>query len=153
MAHTTLVGRTSSGEVDPRDIDAVIDRLIDGWNSHDPVAFAAPFADDAEFVAWFGALYTGRAEIEGTHRHAFTTVHADSIKTVVENRIRVLASDAVAVRCESSLTGVRDRHGALEPDMQERWIMVMKRLDVGWRIVEAQNTYIAAWLGAPPSSD
>jgi uncharacterized protein (TIGR02246 family) len=35
-------------------IRAIHQRMIDAWNTGDAVAFAAPFADEADFVAFEG---------------------------------------------------------------------------------------------------
>ncbi|MEU6559315.1 SgcJ/EcaC family oxidoreductase [Nocardia nova] len=153
MPTTTVINETAAF-FDTTDVERVVAQLITGWNSHDPIAFAAPFADDAEFVPWFGALTVGAENIEATHRFAFTVgIHKTSVKKTLENRIRVLGPDVVSVRTLSLLTGIEEEHGLLHREMRERWIIVMQRLSGTWKIVEAQNTYEVDWPGAPPAFD
>jgi uncharacterized protein (TIGR02246 family) len=44
----TVTGQTK-GETDQEAIVAVMDRFVDAWNRHDAEAFAAVFAEDADF--------------------------------------------------------------------------------------------------------
>ncbi|MEV0620618.1 SgcJ/EcaC family oxidoreductase [Nonomuraea sp. NPDC050404] len=47
--------------------------MIDGWNRGDAAAFVADFADDAEFVAFNGAVLKGKDEIIPFHQALFDT--------------------------------------------------------------------------------
>jgi uncharacterized protein (TIGR02246 family) len=44
-------------------IRAIHRRMIDAWNASDGAAFANPFTDDADFVAWEGTHLKGRQEL------------------------------------------------------------------------------------------
>jgi chorismate mutase len=55
-------------------IRAIHQKMIDAWNSGNGVAFAAPFTNDADFVAFEGTHLKGRQEIASFHRQAFETV-------------------------------------------------------------------------------
>jgi uncharacterized protein (TIGR02246 family) len=46
-------------------------RVIDAWGAGDAEAFAAPFRDDAVFVAFDGSVLVGRAQIAAAHRELF----------------------------------------------------------------------------------
>ena len=48
-------------ETDEQAIVAVIDRFVDAWNRHDAKAFAAVFAEDADFTNWRGTGASGRS--------------------------------------------------------------------------------------------
>ena len=48
-----------------------ITNMIDGWNRGDGREFAAPFAEDADFVAFEGTHLKGRAQIEEFHQRLF----------------------------------------------------------------------------------
>ena len=41
-------------ETDQQAVAALVDRFTDAWNRHDAHAFAAVFADDADFTNWRG---------------------------------------------------------------------------------------------------
>ena len=45
----------------------VVDGLTESWNRHDMEAYAAQFAEDADFVNVIGMHWRGRAEIEARH--------------------------------------------------------------------------------------
>ena len=55
-------------------IRAIHQRMIDAWNAGDAVAFAAPFTDEADFVAFEGTHLKGRREIASFHQRIFDTV-------------------------------------------------------------------------------
>jgi len=48
--------------------------MIDAWNAGDGEAFAAPFTDEADFVAWEGTHLKGRQEIALFTQRIFDTV-------------------------------------------------------------------------------
>jgi uncharacterized protein (TIGR02246 family) len=48
-------------------IRAIHQRMIDAWNAGDAEAFAAPFTDNADFVAFEGTHLKGRREIASFH--------------------------------------------------------------------------------------
>jgi uncharacterized protein (TIGR02246 family) len=58
---------------DETTIKEVIERMIEAWNRGDARGFAAPFADDADFVAFEGTHLRGRAEIVEFHQPLFAT--------------------------------------------------------------------------------
>ena len=55
-------------------IRGIHQRMIDAWNAGDAAAFAAPFTDAADFVAFEGAHLKGRREIASFHQQIFATV-------------------------------------------------------------------------------
>jgi len=65
---------TTQTAADEDAIRAIHQRIIDAWNAGDGDAFAAPFSDRADFVAWNGTHLEGRQEIAAFHRQMFDTV-------------------------------------------------------------------------------
>ena len=65
---------TTQTAADEDTIRAIHRRMIDAWNAGDSTAFAAPFTDRADFVAWDGTHLKGRREIAAFHRQIFDTV-------------------------------------------------------------------------------
>jgi uncharacterized protein (TIGR02246 family) len=55
-------------------IRAIHRRMIDAWNAGDGAAFAAPFTDGADFVAWEGTHLKGRQELAVFTQQIFDTV-------------------------------------------------------------------------------
>src|SRR5580700_10585642 len=73
----TMSGQTK-GETDEQSIVALINRFVDGWNRHDAKAFAAVFAEDADFTNWRGEGASGQAKIEEFHAPLFATIFKNS---------------------------------------------------------------------------
>lgn len=49
----------------------VVNRMVEAWNRHDGAGFAAPFSDNADFIAFEGTHLKGRAQIREFHQHLF----------------------------------------------------------------------------------
>jgi uncharacterized protein (TIGR02246 family) len=58
---------------DETTIKDVITQMIDAWNRGDAHGFAAPFAEDADFIAFEGTHLSGRREILEFHQPLFDT--------------------------------------------------------------------------------
>ena len=65
---------TTQTAADEDAIRAIHQRMIDAWNAGDAAAFAAPFTDEANFVAFEGTHLKGRREIASFHQQIFDTV-------------------------------------------------------------------------------
>jgi uncharacterized protein (TIGR02246 family) len=65
---------TTQTAADEDAIRAIHLRMIDAWNAGDGAAFAAPFTDDADFIAFEGTHLKGREEITLFHQRIFATV-------------------------------------------------------------------------------
>jgi len=84
-----------SNAADEDAIGAIHQRMIDAWNGGDAAGFAAPFTDEADFVAWEGTHLKGRQEIASFTQRSFDTVvkgsHLEGEVKFVSFRSRVLA--------------------------------------------------------------
>ena len=56
---------TTQTAADEDTIRAIHRRMIDAWNAGDSAAFAAPFTDRADFVAWEWDAFAGTAGNRG----------------------------------------------------------------------------------------
>jgi len=92
-------------------IQSIVTALVEAWNRHDAHAFAAPFAEDAEFTNVFGMVQKGRAGIEAAHAPIFKTMFKDSRLSVTETRVRLVRPDVASVDVRWTMTGARDPHG------------------------------------------
>src|SRR5438309_11754190 len=59
-------------------VDEVIAELARAWNAGDGAAWAASFAEDAEFVDVLGRVQRGREVIGAEHQKLFDTIYRDS---------------------------------------------------------------------------
>jgi len=120
-------------------IQDIVTALVEAWSRHDARAFAAAFAEDAEFTNVFGMMARGRAEIETLHTPIFKTMFRDSHLAVAETRIRLIRPDVASVDVRWQMTGARDPHGNPWPQREGllNWI-VTKHAD-GWLIDVSHN--------------
>jgi uncharacterized protein (TIGR02246 family) len=114
-------------------------RMIAAWNRGDGDAFAAPFTDTADFIAFEGTHLHGRAEIAAFHRELFaTTVHGTKLEGGVRF-VRLLTVDLAVVHAwarYATLPGA-DQPVAGRESMQ---LFVVTRRDGGWLAEAMQNS-------------
>jgi uncharacterized protein (TIGR02246 family) len=60
-------------EIDETRIKEMHSRMIESWNKGSGAGFAAPFAADADFIAFEGSRLKGRAQIAEFHQTLFDT--------------------------------------------------------------------------------
>jgi len=128
-------------------VRGVVQAVQDGWNAHDAKAFAAAFADDADYVVVHGAYSKGRKEIEQGHVGIFSTIYKESKNTATVKRVRFLRPDQAVVHVEwnleFSLGGTVNKGHAMNT------MIIGKRPDGRWLIDVFQNTPIQPPGGRP----
>ena len=122
---------TAQTAADEDAIRAVHQRIIDAWNAGDGSAFAAPFTDDADFVAWEGTHLKGRVEIASFHRRAFDTVVKGSRLEGEVKFVRLLGP-ALAVM-HSVVTVTRCGQPAASPGRASMQLTVVAKRNGQWR--------------------
>lgn len=125
---------------DERALHGVVYELEQAWNAADGTAFAAHFADDADFVHILGGYYTGRAAIEAGHRMIFGTIYKGSTVHYRVERVRFLRPDVALVFLRQHLQLFEDGQPR---DLEARPTIVAERTDDKWQIVAMQNTRIS----------
>ena len=116
-------------------------RMNEAWNRGDATAFAADFADDAEFIAFEGTILTGRDEIVAYHQPLFDTVLKGS---------RLVDSRVAFARIVAPGWGVlHNRVGVLMPDddaplpsRDSMQLIVVRWSSEGWQAVALQNSRV-----------
>jgi uncharacterized protein (TIGR02246 family) len=83
----------------------IVARLREGWNRHDAQAFAAPFAEDADFTNVFGIVAKGRKQVETAHAAIFRTIFKDSCWTKTDTAVRFLRPDVAVLDIRWELEG------------------------------------------------
>jgi uncharacterized protein (TIGR02246 family) len=122
-----------------RAIAAVVNAVVAAWNRHDAAAYAAPFAEDADFTSVFGLLAKGRAAIEASHAAIFKTMFKDSHLTADETRIRFIRPDVAAVDVRWTMTGARDPQGKVWPARQGLLNQIVTEQRGTWSIAVSHN--------------
>ena len=125
-------------------IREVMDRFMDAWNQHDAHAFAAVFAEDADFTNWRGTGASGRSKIEDFHAPLFATVFKNSHQSYTDLKIRFIRDDVAAVDVRWEMTGVADPQGNPRPDRQGLLSFVMTKEGGRWQIAVMHNLDLTA---------
>jgi uncharacterized protein (TIGR02246 family) len=134
----------TKGETDEQSIVALINRFVDGWNRHDAKAFAAVFAEDADFTNWRGEGASGRLKIEGFHAAMFATIFKNSHQSYKDIKTRFIRPDVAAVDVHWEMTGATDPQGNPRPDRQGLLNFVMAKKAGEWQIVVMHNLDLTA---------
>ncbi|HEU4618853.1 MAG TPA: SgcJ/EcaC family oxidoreductase [Gammaproteobacteria bacterium] len=114
-------------------------RSADAWNVHDAGAFAAAFAEDADFTNVFGMHAKGRAAIEAFHAPIFATMFRDSRLTIEEPQIRMIRPDVASIDARWLMTGARDPHGNPWPERRGLLSFIATRGAAGWQLDVMHN--------------
>jgi uncharacterized protein (TIGR02246 family) len=122
-------------------IEGLVSQLEAAWKAMDGDAFAAPFADDADFVNIRGEHFRGRPAIAAGHAAIFRTIYAGSTTQLTVEAARLLRPEVAVVNVRSLLDApqgpLAGRHGA-------RFSLVLTREPGGWQIAAFHNTLEAA---------
>ena len=116
-----------------------MDRFEDAWNRHDAKAFAAVFAEDADFTNWRGSGASGRSKIEEFHAPMFATIFKNSHQKYTDIRTRFVRPDVAAVDVRWQMTGATDPQGNPWPERQGLLNFVMAKNGGQWQIVVMHN--------------
>ena len=130
---------------------AVSDGFVDAWNRHDMAAFAALYAENADFVNVLGLWLHGRAAIQEHHAAIHATRMKTSRLTALETEVRFLRPDVALVHVHWELTGQIAQDGAALPPRQGVLSHVVAKTGGKWLITSSQNTDIAPIPSAPPN--
>jgi len=136
-------------ETDQHAVVAVMDRFMDAWNRHDAKAFAAIFAEDADFTNWRGTGASGRSKIEEFHAPMLATIFKNSHQAYTAIKTRFIRPDVAAVDVHWEMTGAMDAQGNPRPDRRGLLNFVMAKNDGLWQIVVMHNLDLTP---LPPSS-
>jgi uncharacterized protein (TIGR02246 family) len=118
-------------------ITAIVAALEAAWNAADGTAFAAPMAEDADFVTIRAEHYRGRQAIAAGHTAIFRSVYAGSTNHLTLESARLLRQDVALIHVKAVLDTpsgpLAGRHEAL-------FSAVLTRETNGWHIASFHNT-------------
>lgn len=136
-------GDTSDEAVRPGDeleIRALHQRVLDAWGAGDGEAFAAPFSDDAVFVAFDGTVMRGREQIAAEHQELYDRWLKGSRLVAEQTAVRFVADDVALVVSTGGTVMRGKRKPAPERDSIQTLVAV--RDDEACSFVSFQNTRI-----------
>jgi uncharacterized protein (TIGR02246 family) len=127
----------------------IVNQLEVTWNNSDSAGFAAPFAEDADFVHILGGHFNGRASIEAAHRTIFDTIYKGSTVKFAVEKVRFAGPEVAIVFSFATLNITQPK---LPPKLNARPTMVLQRQNGAWKIIAFQNTVVTP-EGAPSGKD
>ena len=117
--------------------ERLVGRLQTAWNAMDGAGFAAPFAEDADFVNILGEHFRGRDKIAAGHVGIFQSIYAGSTVSMKLEQVRLLRPDVAVAHVHSNLDVPE---GRLAGRHSARFSMVLTRGGSGWEIAAFHNT-------------
>jgi uncharacterized protein (TIGR02246 family) len=121
------------------DAAVLASRLESAWNGGDGAGFAAPCAEDADFVNVLGMHARGREAIAAGHEEIFHGIYVGSTVRYRVEHARLLRPDVGLVHLHASLTVPS---GPMAGEHQARPSLVLTREGGEWRIASFHNTFI-----------
>ncbi len=133
-------------------VEAIVGRLEAAWNAMDPVAFAEPFTEDADFVNIAGEHHRGRPAIVEGHHAIFRDFYADSTAKLKLMSVRLLTPDVALAHVRSELDVPK---GPLAGSNTAVFSMVLtkrgRRDGDEWEIAAFHNTRLMERGRKPPA--
>ncbi|MEO5924767.1 MAG: SgcJ/EcaC family oxidoreductase [Bryobacteraceae bacterium] len=125
-------------------IGALIDSLETSWNRHDMRAYAALFAEDADFVNVVGMHWRGRAEILATHVRLHETIFRDSAIRPLDYSVRLVGPDVAHCIVSWEMTGAHGLENWQVPQVRTGKMSLVltpaENSPSGWMIAALHNT-------------
>ena len=132
---------TNDRAADEAAIRRIVKAVEDGWNAGDGNAFAAPFAEDADYVVVNGMRIKGRETIASGHQQIFDTIYKGSHNEATLQSIRFLRDDAAIAHIEWHL---KYAVGGSAHQRKAMCSMVMTKQGGRWSIAAFHNTPITS---------
>lgn len=114
----------------------IVSQLCEGWNAGSGETFAAPFAEDADYVIVNGMYIKGRPVIESGHQQIFDTIYKGSHNTATIKSVRFLREDVALVHVQWHLIFQHGTNTTMNT-------LVLTKEDGLWRIAAFHNTPLA----------
>jgi uncharacterized protein (TIGR02246 family) len=133
---TTMTHNRAAEELAIREAIAIVEA---GWNAGDGSRFAAPFAEDADYVIVDGRYINGRPTIAQGHQQIFDTIYRNSHNVASVQGIRFLSDDVAVAHVEWGLTLQQDTTAH-----KSMTTMVMTKANGAWSIAAFQNTPVVS---------
>jgi uncharacterized protein (TIGR02246 family) len=126
--------------VEADEVRALYTRAIEGWNRGSGEAFAAPFADDADFIAFDGVRFYGREEIARFHDPLFKT-HLKGTRLVGDvTDVRFIGNDIAVLHASGGTVLPGKSRPAPERDSIQTLVAVKR--SGAWQLIAFQNTRV-----------
>jgi uncharacterized protein (TIGR02246 family) len=122
---------------DENAIRTVPQQMADSWNTGNGASFAAPFADDADFIAFEGTHLEGRQQIAAFHEHAFDTVVKGSRLEICVKFVRFLSPEQAVMHSHAKVTLPGQTRPSSSRDSME--LFVVTKHEGSWQVRAMMN--------------
>jgi uncharacterized protein (TIGR02246 family) len=120
------------------EILAMYREIIDGWNAGSGEAFVAPFSENADFVAFDGTRFKGRAVIAAFHQGLFETHLRGTRLTGTVLSVRLLGPHIILL---STIGGtILPGRSSPSPERDSVQTLVARKRNGKWQVEAFQNT-------------
>jgi uncharacterized protein (TIGR02246 family) len=116
----------------------IVEKLDKAYNSGDAKAYAACFAEDADFINRFGMHLEGNRAIEERHRELFSRIARGATGVLRLVKARSLSEDVVYAKADGEWQTPPGNPMA-GTTLSRYSIIIVRRGDV-WRVAAMQNT-------------
>ena len=128
--------------------DAMVKRFADSWNRADGAAYGENYWPEAELVNPSGDILNGKAAIVQEHVELWAGVLKGTRATGMVRKIQVLGANYMVVDFDLQISGARQFPPGSSPDangvLRGHLKHVMEKRNGLWKVLSAQNTFIAA---------
>ena len=130
---------SANNAADEAAIRANVGQMANGWNSKNGEQFAAPFAEDADYVVINGMQIKTRSVIAKSHQAIFDTIYKNSEIKLAVDSIRFLKPDVAVVHVSG---GLNVTQGDSKWTDHAKMTLVMTKNKDRWEIAAFQNTQV-----------
>jgi len=117
----------------------IVRRLERAWNAGDGDAWAAEFAEDADFITVRGEYFRTRATIAEGHHFIFTTFYKDSTNRITLLGARAIRDDTILAHSTAELSvpagPMAGTHRAIQT------VLLTREGEGTWKIASFHNTF------------
>jgi uncharacterized protein (TIGR02246 family) len=124
---------------DEQALRGIVQQLAAAWTAADGQAFAAPFAEDADYTIVNGEKVRGRQVIAEGHQQIFDTIYRGTALQLEAEQVRFLRDDVATVHAIGGLLG-----GGQSERPRSRLLLVCTKEEGQWQVTVFQNTPIVA---------
>jgi len=127
--------------------NAMVNRFADSWNRADGPAYGENYWPEAELVNPSGQVLSGQAAIVQEHMDLWAGIFKGSHAAGKVRRVQMLGSSFMIVDFDLEVSGFRQPPPGAPPGtkvLRGHLKHVMEKRNGVWRVLSAQNTFIAA---------
>ncbi len=125
---------------DEAPIRALYEQLMEGWNKGDAEAFAAPFAEDGDLIAFDGSHFKGRREIVAYHQPLFDKWLKGTRLVGEVQSVRFPVPDVAILHVLGGT--IRRNQSAPAPERDSIQTLIAVRCNGQWQLAAFQNTRV-----------